>query len=315
MSALLAPLRPLAAIALASGAEVSRQPVHGCVVLGTLLAYALSPAVAMFSFGEDLSLLKDFGVSTLLLSCMVLVAVGVAQAVGGELESRTAHTLLSKPVSRWTVLAGKLVGVLAAALRAAYLYTLALCLAARIRPPAQAQEAIDVPAVTAALVAFVTAVLYGSWKSLQSPAEFGRASLRAAGFSFTLVLLIPLSFAADGSFELSVGWIDPLVLKGCLLAFLGVVPLAGAAVLLAVVLGRAALLGTLVVFVLGLALGRHSTLAWFLPDLQLFWVGEVFYQAAGHLPWSYLLAASLYALAYALAQLSLAAVILERVEV
>ena len=62
---------------------------------------------------------------------------------------------------------------------------------------------------------------------------------------------------------------------------------------------RHSVLGTLLVFLAGLALGGE-TLWWLivLPDLQVFWVGELFYQAAPELPASYILRSGLYAFAY-----------------
>ncbi len=306
--------RQLIAIARATSAETLRQPVHGVIVAVTLLAYALSPSIAMFSFGDDLNLLKDFGVSTLFVSGLLLVAFGVSSTVGRELELSTAQTLLSKPVGRGAFLVGKLLGVLSATLSSAYLFLIALLLAARVRPPEHAHEPVDWPAVTAAFGASLAALLGGFARSLKSPADFGRAALRAACVSFTFALLLPALFAPDWSLRPSLGWIDPLVLEACALAAAGIALLGAVSVLLAVVLRRNALPAALAIFGIGLVLGPDFTLGWLLPDLQLFWVGEAFYRPGAHLPFGYLAGAAGYAAAYGIAMLGAATWLLERSE-
>lgn len=303
---------PLFVIARVTAAEVLRQPVHGVIVVATLFAYVLSPSIAMFSFGDDLNLLKDFGVSTLFLSGLLLVALGVSSTVGRELELSTAQTLLAKPVGAGVFLTGKLAGVLAAVSMALYLFTIALLLAARIRPSEHAHELVDWPAVTAALGASVTALLRGLVRSLKTPEDFGRAALQAGCVSFTAALLLPVLFAPNWSFQPSGVWIDPVLLEACALSLLGVTLLGAVCVLLSVCLGRGALPAALTVFALGLALGRDFPLGWLLPDFQLFWVGEAFYRPGARLPFGYLGETMGYAVSYCTAMMAASTWLLNR---
>ena len=114
-------MRPLFAMARVTFAETIRQPFFGLVVIGTLGALALGPALAMFSLEDDRPLLKDFGVSTVFLAGSILAAFGASTILAREFERHTLQTILSKPVSRAALLLGKLLGLLAALALAACL--------------------------------------------------------------------------------------------------------------------------------------------------------------------------------------------------
>lgn len=65
-----------------------------------------------FNFGlAEARFVMDFGLAVLNLAGAVLAVAAATQAVGGEIEHRTALTLLAKPVSRAAFLAGKGLGV------------------------------------------------------------------------------------------------------------------------------------------------------------------------------------------------------------
>lgn len=308
-------LPQILALARSTFSEVSRQPLHGLIVLVTLFAFALSPSLAMFTLSDDLKLLKDFGVSTLFISGLFLAVSGVTGVVGRELESGTAQTLLSKPVGRGVFLMGKLFGVLAAVLASVYVFLLALLFAARIGPPGSAHDPVDWPAITAALAAFVLALLAGAWRSLRFGKPFGVAALQAACLTFSG------GFLTAELFDRSWGWnpfglgFDPLLIEAAALSVLGVFLFGAVSVLLSVLFGRGALPGTFIVFVAGLALGSGGSPALGLvPDLQVFWVGEIFYKAEGLLPVQYVGVAALYSVLYSAACLAASAWVLERRE-
>src|SRR6185436_16149096 len=99
---------PVAAIARGTFTEVIRQPFYTLIVSATIAALALSPSLAMFSLGQDLGLLLDFGASTLLLSGLLIAAFGAAAVLGRELEGKRASAVLAKPIGRGEFLLGKL---------------------------------------------------------------------------------------------------------------------------------------------------------------------------------------------------------------
>lgn len=289
---------PVLALARTTTSEILRQPFHAVIALATLFAYALSPSIAMFSFGEDLRLLKDFGVSTLLLSGTILAASAASTVVGRELVTGSADVFLSKPLGRGAFLLGKILGIAAAVGATSLVYVVALLLATRLGPPQHAREVPDWPALGAGLGAFGVTLTAALARSLKSPPDFSRAAFRAAFISFPLGLALPFLFQKDGHLAPGIAWIDSVVLLASLLAIAGALLVCAVAAMLGVLLGRGAAAATCAVFALGLVLGKAPGVRWLLPDLQVFWAGEAFFREPATLTLGYLLGALGYAMAY-----------------
>jgi ABC-type transport system involved in multi-copper enzyme maturation permease subunit len=102
----------IAAIALTTARESTSQPLfYVTLALGcfSLLAFIFVP---YNTFGEDVKMLKDSGL-TLIMVLSIIVAVWSASAsISEEVEGRTALTVLSKPVQRWQFILGKFLGIL-----------------------------------------------------------------------------------------------------------------------------------------------------------------------------------------------------------
>jgi len=307
--------------------EIVRQPVYGLMVLGTLAAYALSPAISMFSLGSDRSVLKDFGVSTLFIAGVFLSAFAASRVVGRELANRTALILLSKPVGRGVFLVGKFLGILSAVTVASFLFTLALLLAARMGPPESAHAPVDWPVVTAACGAFLLALAAGaisSYRAAHSSRPFGMVTLKAACWTLPLGFLVagffdrgwhPQQFAAAFDPEVPTAF-DPHLLLAALLVLPGIFVLCSIAILFSILWRRAAVLMTILVFLGGLAIaGGDLPLLGLVPNFHLFWVGELFYLEHPNLSLHYLGLAVLYSAAYSAASLSAASWLLQGREV
>ena len=102
----------VAAIALATSKEVVSQPVFYLLLAVGLFALLVFIYVPYNTFGEDVKMLKDSGL-TLIMVLSIFVAVWSASvSVADEIEGRTALTLLSKPIHRWQFIVGKFVGIL-----------------------------------------------------------------------------------------------------------------------------------------------------------------------------------------------------------
>ena len=91
---------PFLAVARNTFFEVIRQPAFAVVFVVTLASYAASPGLAILTLGDEAQLLKDFGLSTLLLSGFVLTCLAAGNVVRREIDERTTLTLLAKPISR-----------------------------------------------------------------------------------------------------------------------------------------------------------------------------------------------------------------------
>lgn len=101
------------AIALITAKETLAQPVfYVALGIGGFLVALVFPFIPYNTFGEDIKMLKDSGL-TLIMLLSILVALWTASvSIADEIEGRTALTLLSKPVGRLQFILGKFVGVL-----------------------------------------------------------------------------------------------------------------------------------------------------------------------------------------------------------
>jgi ABC-type transport system involved in multi-copper enzyme maturation permease subunit len=102
----------IAAIALTTAREAISQPLFYVVMfMGVvlLLAFIIIP---YNTFGEDIKMLKDSGLTLIMVLSMIVAIWAASVSVADEIEGRTALTLLSKPVYRWQFVIGKFLGVL-----------------------------------------------------------------------------------------------------------------------------------------------------------------------------------------------------------
>src|SRR5438874_13801967 len=98
-------------IALATAKEAIRRPA--CFVMaffaGALLIVTIF--ISYFTFGEDIKMYKDTGLTTISFFCMLLALLTASSTVADEIEGKTAITLLSKPINRRQFIIGKFLGI------------------------------------------------------------------------------------------------------------------------------------------------------------------------------------------------------------
>ena len=105
-------LPKISAIALVTAKEAMAQPLFYVVLaLGTfsLLAFIFVP---YNTFGDDVKMLKDSGLTLIMVLAMIVAVWSASVSVSEEVEGRTALTVLSKPVARRQFVLGKFLGVL-----------------------------------------------------------------------------------------------------------------------------------------------------------------------------------------------------------
>ena len=101
-------------IAAATFKETIRQPLFFVLLGLAVLVQLVNTFLPFYSFGEDVKMLKDTGLSTLLI-CGLLLAVWTASTgIAEEIEGKTAMTLLSKPITRRQFVLGKYLGIMEA---------------------------------------------------------------------------------------------------------------------------------------------------------------------------------------------------------
>jgi hypothetical protein len=124
-------MHTLLAITKNSYLQAVRQPVYGIIVLVTLGGLALAPSLTGWTLDDDNKMLRDIGLSTLLIQGLFLGCFAASSVLDTEIEDKTALTVTSKPVSRWTFVLGKYVGVVGALTTAHYLAAIAFYMSMR----------------------------------------------------------------------------------------------------------------------------------------------------------------------------------------
>ena len=123
-------LQRIRIVARATFKEAIRQPVFILMVVISLAILVLNTFVPFFSLGEDVKMLKDCGLATILISSLLLAVWTASTGISAEIEGKTTMTLLSKPLNRRQFIIGKFVGIVQAILL--LMIPLALCFLALI---------------------------------------------------------------------------------------------------------------------------------------------------------------------------------------
>jgi hypothetical protein len=100
-----------AAIALAAAKSELAQPLPVILMLIVALAILLFVFLPFHTFGEDIKLLKDCGITLILIAATFQAVWSASTSVNEEIEGRTALTLLSKPIHRRSFIIGKMLGI------------------------------------------------------------------------------------------------------------------------------------------------------------------------------------------------------------
>ncbi|HUT35707.1 MAG TPA: hypothetical protein VNE39_19620 [Planctomycetota bacterium] len=293
-------LGKLAAITGNAFRETVRQPVF-CILVGIALAMiALSPTFAMFTLFEDVKLVKEMGLSTILLTGLLLAVLSASNVVSEEVRGRTALMVVARPVGRGAFVLGKFLGIALAQLAAAGLMSLVLVLTVRIGVPEAAYTKLDTPVIWAELAAAFLTLAAAVAANYFFDKPFPSAVLFAAIAFFSLVFLGFAFLDKDLKLVAFLEAMDTETLKACVALF----PMAAVLTAVAVACAtRLTLVVSMVACVLFFALGTlseylfeqlaaTSRLLWalphtLLPNFQVFWMGDAL-AAGSAIPWAYL---------------------------
>jgi len=98
-------------IALATAKEAIRQPAFFVLAFIAGSSLVCSIFVSYFTFGEDIKMYKDTGLTTISFAGLLLALLTASSTVAEEIEGKTAITLLSKPINRRQFIVGKFLGI------------------------------------------------------------------------------------------------------------------------------------------------------------------------------------------------------------
>ena len=104
--------------------EVVREPVFYILVTLASLMVVLARLMPLFTINEDIKMMKDIGLSTVNVTGLLLALLAASRVVYGEIEARTALTVVAKPVRRFQFILGKYLGIVGVVVLALFVVSL-----------------------------------------------------------------------------------------------------------------------------------------------------------------------------------------------
>jgi len=325
----------LLAIARNAFLESIRQPIFAVLLVVGILAMVLNVNLAAFTLEDDNKLLIDLGLSTLFLAGLLLAAFTATGVLTREIENKTVLTVVSKPVPRAAVVAGKYLGVAAAITLAYWVLAVVFLLAVRhrVQTSVRMDETFDLPVL-------VFSLLFGGGATLVAAAAnylYRRPfpSVFAASLAIGLSLALGLVWCIDRewAFQSPATDFNPQLMIALGLVLQAILVLAAVAIAASTRLGQvmtlmacvgAFLLGLVSEYFLGTVVSGGDRPGWLrallwpvyaaVPNLQFFWPADALTQ--GHeITLAYFGTASLYAACVIGALVSLAVLLFQRRDV
>jgi len=102
----------VSAVALATAKSEMAQPIYLLLLSIGIFGVLLFGFLPFNTLGEDIRLMKDSGVTLIMVLGMIQAVWSAGTSVSEEIEGRTALTVLSKPISRGAFLIGKYMGIM-----------------------------------------------------------------------------------------------------------------------------------------------------------------------------------------------------------
>lgn len=311
-------------------AETIRQPIFNILTWVAVGLLVLNPSLAAFSLdsGSDVKILKDVGISTILLFCLLTSAFSAVGVITREIETFTVLTVVSKPVSRPTFIVGKFIGVSAAMLLSYYVLAVVYLMTVRHGVMETSADKYDMPVFTLGGGALLISVLVAAFGNFNYGWNFGTTLLGmivpTGSAAFVAIMFFDKTFKYQSPFEKWDSWVQ--VTYALILGFFAVMILTSFAVAFATRLGQVmTLMMCAFVFVLGLLsdyyFGQHVAegplykfMYALLPNFQFFWVGDAITQEIP-VPWSHVQLVAAYAGLYILGVLGLGVALFQTREV
>src|SRR3972149_2562935 len=102
----------VAAIGWTTSKEALSQPLFYVLLTIGVFGLILFPFVPYNTLGEDIKMVKDEGLTLIMVLSILLALWTASVSIADEIEGRTALTLLSKPISRREFIIGKFLGII-----------------------------------------------------------------------------------------------------------------------------------------------------------------------------------------------------------
>ena len=307
--------------------ETIRQPIYGVLLLATAFLLTLNIFLAGFTLEDDNKLLMDLGLSTMLLSGLFLAAFSATGVLTREIENKTVLTIISKPISRPTFLAGKYLGLMGAQFVAFYISFLIFVLCMHHRVLESSADPWDWPAILLGGGSAILALVVAAAANYFYGKEFCSTAIALVVPLLTVGTLATTMF--DREFNpapFAKAFVAGQLLVAALLVLLAITIIAAVALAASTRLGQAMTLMTCALvlmagFLADWVLGQHqdesmvaAVLYRLVPNINFFWVVEA--TTAGiDVPLGYVVYTTAYALLFVTAILAVGVALFQRREV
>jgi ABC-type transport system involved in multi-copper enzyme maturation permease subunit len=271
--------------------ETVRQPIYGVILLVTTGLLVLNVGVSGYTLDDDNKLLKDLGLSTLLMSGLFLAAFSAAGILSREIENKTVLTVVSKPVSRPLFIFAKFVGLAGALFLAFYLCTIVFLLTMRHKVMERASDEFDIPVIFFGCGAMLACVVIAAFCNYLYDMHFSSVAIALAFPLMTLAIGLVALIGPHWEIQpFGQDFIDGQLIGACLLVFAMILILTAVAVAVSTRFGEVATLTICcIILLLGLAsdtlFGQYretfllARIAyWIAPNLAFLWVTDALTQ-------------------------------------
>ena len=92
--------------------ESIREPIFFILLITALVLIGHFPSMTLFVFGDQIKLVVDSSMATVLLFGLFVAIMSSSHTVTREMRNGTVLLLLSKPVYRWTFILAKIAGII-----------------------------------------------------------------------------------------------------------------------------------------------------------------------------------------------------------
>jgi ABC-type transport system involved in multi-copper enzyme maturation permease subunit len=180
--------------------ESVRDKVLYNLVLFAIILMVASYLLGQLTAGQDVKIIKDLGLAAIsVFGLFIAVFIGIG-LVSKEVERRSIYNLLSKPVARYQVIAGKYAGLTLTlavnlAVMAAALYLVLLYMSWGL--PLQVQKGWDAPALDPRLLKAVALIFVELMVVTAIALFFSTFSTPILSAAFTFGLVVAGHFSAD----------------------------------------------------------------------------------------------------------------------
>jgi ABC-type transport system involved in multi-copper enzyme maturation permease subunit len=240
--------------------ETIRQPIYGVLLLVTAGLLVLNVGVSAYTLDDDNKLLKDLGLSTLLLSGLFLAAFSAAGILSREIENKTVLTVISKPVGRPLFLFGKFTGLAGALAVGFYLSGIVFLLTMRHKVLERSAQEFDMPVIIFGCSAIFGAILIAAFCNYLYDMQFASLAVALAVPLMTLALVLVALIGPEWQIQqFGEDFIDGQLIGAAVLVFGMIMILSAAAVAASTRFGQVM---TLTICLLLLLVGLVSD-AWF----------------------------------------------------